>query len=123
MASIEDGGGDLAKRVALGFKDYSVTLENPVKPLVYNVSGYVTKGGVTAILGASGSGKSVLLQSLAARIVDLPITGGIHHLFKRKTISHFFRDCARCFHDGLKGRSKEHQESNCIRPTSGLLMR
>ena len=105
MASIEDGNGDLAKRVALGFKDYSVTLENPVKPLVYNVSGYVTKGGVTAILGASGAGKSVLLQSLAGRIVDLPITGGIFisRLFNTSRFLMPCRECDRCFHDGLKG--------------------
>jgi ABC-type uncharacterized transport system YnjBCD ATPase subunit len=45
-----------ASNVALGFKNFSVATENPMSTLVYNVSGYVQKGGVTAVMGASASG-------------------------------------------------------------------
>ena len=34
--------------VALSFKNLTVSLENPTKALLYNVSGYVKKGSITA---------------------------------------------------------------------------
>ena len=75
--SVEIGEGDAAKHIALGFSNLSVCVEKPVvKPLLYNVNGFVNKGCVTAVLGASASGKSLLLQTLSARIQDLPIRGG-----------------------------------------------
>ena len=44
------------RKVALGFKNFSVATENPTNALVYNVSGYVQKGGITAVMGASAAG-------------------------------------------------------------------
>lgn len=40
-----------------------------------NVSGYVVKGGMTAIMGGSGSGKTLLLEALSGRTPNLTITG------------------------------------------------
>jgi hypothetical protein len=34
--------------IALGFRNLSVSTKNPVKALLFNVSGYVVKGGITA---------------------------------------------------------------------------
>ena len=62
---------------ALSFEQLSVSLVNPLKPLLYNVSGYVAKGGITAVLGASAAGKSLFLQALAGRIHDLNISGQV----------------------------------------------
>ena len=55
----------MADKIALGFKNFSVA--NPVqhdKLLLDNVSGFAEKGSVTAVMGASGSGKSLLLQAV-----------------------------------------------------------
>ena len=65
------------EEIALSFDKFSVSLTNPLKPILYNVSGYVAKGGITAVLGASAAGKSVLLQALSGRIQDLTITGKV----------------------------------------------
>ena len=66
-----------SESIALGFKN--LTLKNAAKgkDLLKGVSGYAVKGGITAILGASASGKSVLLQTLAGRMNDLDITGSV----------------------------------------------
>jgi ABC-type multidrug transport system ATPase subunit len=54
--------------VMLGFYDVGLTkATTPPTRLVADVSGYVVRGGVTAILGASSSGKSIFLKALAGR--------------------------------------------------------
>ena len=65
------------ENIALSFKQLSVALVSPLKPVLYNVSGYVTEGGITAVLGASAAGKSLLLQTLSGRIQDLNISGQV----------------------------------------------
>jgi ABC-type multidrug transport system ATPase subunit len=67
----------MAENIALGFKNFTVRHQKG-KDILNNVSGYVVKGGITAILGASASGKSVLLQALAGRIQDLDISGDVY---------------------------------------------
>ena len=58
-AAMENGGVADARKIAMGFKNFSVATENPTTALVYNVSGYVEKGGITAVMGASASGTLV----------------------------------------------------------------
>lgn len=65
---MEDGGAADARKIAMGFKNFSVTTENPTTALVYNVSGYVEKGGITAVMGASASGAPVYLECIAPAI-------------------------------------------------------
>mmetsp|Transcript_9118 Transcript_9118/g.9175 ORF Transcript_9118/g.9175 Transcript_9118/m.9175 type:complete len:1301 (+) Transcript_9118:45-3947(+) len=63
--------------VALSFKHVSVSVVAPPKLILSNVSGYIKKGGITAVLGASASGKSLLMQALASRVQNLSIGGEI----------------------------------------------
>ena len=50
--------------ISLSFKDISIsTLKNP-KVVIANVSGYIKKSGITAVIGASASGKSMLMKAL-----------------------------------------------------------
>lgn len=64
-----------ASDIALLFKDLSVTSLIPPKPILNNISGFVKKGGITAVLGSSASGKSLLLKSLSGRLNNLSIIG------------------------------------------------
>lgn len=63
--------------IALGFDLFSVKVDHPAKYLLRNVSGYVRKGCITALLGPSASGKSVLMQALSGRLQSLNITGDV----------------------------------------------
>ena len=65
------------EQFALSFEQLSVSHSHPIKPLLYNVTGFVARGGVTAVLGASASGKSLLLQTLSGRVQDLEISGRV----------------------------------------------
>ena len=64
--------------IGLAFNDYSVYTSNPPKLILNNISGYVKRGGITAIMGPSASGKSVLLQTLSGRLQDLSISGDVY---------------------------------------------
>lgn len=78
--------------IALSFKNVGISSLFPPVPLLSNISGYVKKGGITAgnwhsfilkmsryffllVMGASASGKSVLLRVLAGRLQMLSVTG------------------------------------------------
>lgn len=61
--------------IALGFKNLTVGSDSNV---LSDVSGYVRRGCITAVLGASAAGKSVLLQTLSGRIQDLGISGDVY---------------------------------------------
>lgn len=50
----------------------------PCTVVLSNVSGFVKKGGITAVFGASSAGKSLLLQALSGRIHDMTITGDMY---------------------------------------------
>jgi ABC-type multidrug transport system ATPase subunit len=63
--------------LCLAFKDLSASQIVPPKPLLRNVSGFVAKGGITAVFGPSSAGKSLLLQTLSARVQSLSITGSV----------------------------------------------
>lgn len=95
MNDEENGGVNELNRkantIALGFKEIFIKSENSNKILLNNVSGYVETGGVTAgnvlilvfmsyclVMGASASGKSVLLQALSGRIQDMHIGGKVY---------------------------------------------
>jgi len=57
-SAAEGGHATNAHKMAMGFKNFSVATENPTTALVYNVTGYVEKGCVTAVMGASAAGAS-----------------------------------------------------------------
>lgn len=63
--------------IALSFNKLGISSLYPPKPILSNVSGYVVKGGITAILGASASGKSVLMKTIAGRMPGFHVTGEI----------------------------------------------
>ena len=60
---------------AISFKDIGISSIHPSKQILSNVSGYVVRGGITALLGPSASGKSLLMRALSGRVHDLKITG------------------------------------------------
>jgi len=62
--------------LALGFNSFSVSTLSD-HPILFNVSGYVQKGCITAVMGPSASGKSMLLQALSGRIQELSISGEV----------------------------------------------
>lgn len=59
----------------LSFKNIGICTSRPTVNVLSNVSGYVVKGGMTAIMGGSGSGKTLLLEALSGRTPNLTITG------------------------------------------------
>lgn len=52
----------------LSFRGMCVSSSSPARYLLRNVSGGVRAGGLTALVGASGSGKTLLLQLLSGRL-------------------------------------------------------
>ena len=66
----------VGESIAFAFKDLSVQYHG--KHLVEKVTGYVRKNCITAILGPSAAGKSVLLQAVAGHIQDLDIGGKVY---------------------------------------------
>lgn len=66
---------DFQSTIGLGFDNLCVG--NDDVKILNNVSGYVIKGGVTAVLGPSAAGKSFLLQTLSGRITEFPIKGTV----------------------------------------------
>jgi ABC-type cobalamin/Fe3+-siderophores transport system ATPase subunit len=64
--------------IALGFDSLVVRSDYPAKEILKGISGYVKAGGITAVMGASASGKSVLLQALSGRIQDMFIGGKVY---------------------------------------------
>jgi ABC-type multidrug transport system ATPase subunit len=63
--------------IALSFNQVGISTLYPPQTIVSNVSGYVVKGGITAILGASASGKSVLMKGLSGRMSGFHVTGQV----------------------------------------------
>jgi ABC-type multidrug transport system ATPase subunit len=61
----------------LGMKHVSISSTNPPKHVLNDVSGFVVKGGITAILGGSSSGKSLLMKYLTGRVSHLEGTGEV----------------------------------------------
>eukprot|EP01038_Epipyxis_sp_PR26KG_P013595 gene13595-18245_t len=61
----------------LGLTFQNLSVSTPKQSLINDISGYVVKGGITAVLGPSAAGKSVLLRALAGRVQDLEIVGKI----------------------------------------------
>lgn len=60
---------DRTPRVLMGFKHFSVASSG--KMLLQDVTGSVPAYGITAVLGPSASGKSVLLKSLSGRLCEI----------------------------------------------------
>ena len=63
--------------LALALKNIIIKSHTNDNIFINNVSCYVKKGGITAVLGPSGSGKSLLLQAISARVQDLEINGEV----------------------------------------------
>ncbi|KAG2118374.1 ABC-2 type transporter-domain-containing protein [Suillus clintonianus] len=54
---------------------YEVPIEGGMKRLLYDVTGFVTPGKLTALMGESGAGKTTLLNVLAQRVGAGVVTG------------------------------------------------
>ena len=61
--------------IVASFKDIGISSLYPTKRIISNVSGYVVRGGITAILGPTASGKSLLMGALSGRVHNLQISG------------------------------------------------
>lgn len=64
--------------IAASFRNIGISSTYPAKQILSNVSGYVVKGGITAILGPSATGKSLLMRVLSGRVHNLKVTGEFH---------------------------------------------
>ena len=60
---------------AICFRNIGISSIHPAKQILSNVSGYVIRGGITALLGPSASGKSLFMRALSGRVHDLKVTG------------------------------------------------
>ena len=93
---------------AMSFRDLCVSSINPSKNLITGVSGFIARGGMTAILGPTGSGKSLTLNALSGRAHDLRVTGDLYIDGERAN-----------FHDVSKAISFAPQEDilvGCLTP-------
>ncbi|CAK9439979.1 uncharacterized protein LODBEIA_P40790 [Lodderomyces beijingensis] len=75
--SFNSEGGDLRVKDTFVWKNvnYDIPYDGEQRKLVDSVSGYCEPGTLTALMGESGAGKTVLLNSLAQRI-DFGIVSG-----------------------------------------------
>jgi ABC-type multidrug transport system ATPase subunit len=64
--------------IAASFKNIGISSTHPAKQILSNVSGYIVKGGITAILGPSAAGKSLFMRVLSGRVHNLKVTGDFH---------------------------------------------
>lgn len=58
--------------VLLGFNDMAVYQMDPCHCIIQDISGFIRKRGVTAVLGASSAGKTVLMKALCGRLGTVP---------------------------------------------------
>ena len=61
--------------VVMSFRHIGISQVHPPQEILSNVSGYIKRGSVTAIMGASASGKSIFMRALTGRAQNLSITG------------------------------------------------
>jgi ABC-type multidrug transport system fused ATPase/permease subunit len=73
--SLDDGGGDAAMRRLIAFDRVAFTYPDRAEPALRDLTFEIPKGAVTAIIGASGSGKSTIVN-LVTRLLD-PASGRI----------------------------------------------
>lgn len=62
---------------AISFRGIGISSSYPPNQILRNISGYVVRGGITAILGPTASGKSLLMRSLSGRVHNLKVTGDL----------------------------------------------
>eukprot|EP01041_Mallomonas_annulata_P005158 gene5158-10306_t len=62
---------------AISFKNLTFSKPNSKHSILNNISGYVSSGGLTAVIGASASGKSLLMKALSGRIQNMDIKGNV----------------------------------------------
>ena len=61
--------------VVMSFKHIGISQLHPPLQILSNVSGYIKRGSITAIMGASASGKSMFMKALTGRAQTLSISG------------------------------------------------
>ena len=67
----------LAPDIMFSFQSLSIATRSPPSHLLTNVTGYVRRGGVTGVVGASGSGKTLLMKALCGREAGVAVTGTV----------------------------------------------
>ncbi|XP_078444503.1 ABC transporter G family member 28-like [Wolffia australiana] len=68
---------DIRKRltIEIAFKDLTLTLKGKKKNLIRCVTGKITAGRVTAVMGPSGAGKTTFLNALAGKATGCEMSG------------------------------------------------
>ncbi|CAM8955640.1 unnamed protein product [Rhodiola kirilowii] len=64
-------------RIEVAFKDLTLTLKNKNKHLMRCVTGKITPGRVSAVMGPSGAGKTTFLSALGGKITGCTMSGMI----------------------------------------------
>lgn len=63
--------------LVMSFKHIGISQIHPPEQILSNVSGYVARGCITAVMGASASGKSVFMRALTGRALNLRVSGEV----------------------------------------------
>jgi ABC-type protease/lipase transport system fused ATPase/permease subunit len=66
-----------APDIMLSFHSLNIATRSPSAHLLTNITGYVRRGGVTGVVGASGSGKTLLMRALCGREPSVAVTGEV----------------------------------------------
>ncbi|KAH7441774.1 hypothetical protein KP509_03G054000 [Ceratopteris richardii] len=69
--------GQRRRRIEIKFKDLSLYLKGSGKKILCNVTGQLSPGRVTAVMGPSGAGKTTFLNALAGKAYSSTTTGEI----------------------------------------------
>ena len=70
-----------SQRMTLQFSDLTATVTSKRRSIIKQVSGYVSPGQLTAVMGSSGSGKSTLLKMLTMQrdhMTGIQLNGSFH---------------------------------------------
>jgi ABC-type multidrug transport system ATPase subunit len=68
---------DEKSSIQLAFRNLCIFDANTRAPLLHDVSGFVLRGGLTAVLGPSSSGKTLLTKALTGSMHDAYCTGEV----------------------------------------------
>ena len=81
----DTGNADTANRseqkkrleIEISFKDLSLTLKSQNKCLLRSVTGTISPGRITAVMGPSGAGKTTVLSAIAGKTIGCKMDGSI----------------------------------------------
>lgn len=77
--------------IEVSFNDLTLTLKGKNKHLMRCVTGKLSPGRVSAVMGPSGAGKTTFLSALAGKATGCTMTGSIHINGKAQTMNSYKR--------------------------------